>query len=102
MELELEEMVRESHGALSEDVWWNLFQLLIPGKQHADLSVLKREYYPCRLFVRFPSHPCFNSLLLPPNPEETESQVCLFRCSNSCRSLHKHRLILDDPSPDVL
>lgn len=52
MDLELEAEVRASHGALdddaSEELWWDLFRLLIPGMRQIDVAQLKQEYYPCQ------------------------------------------------------
>lgn len=30
-----------------EDIWWNLFRLLIPGMGSRDFDSLKSQYYPC-------------------------------------------------------
>jgi len=40
--------VEKPCGGMSDDTWWKLFQLLIPGMEVWDLPSLKKQYYPCK------------------------------------------------------
>ena len=41
---------RMSGSSNDESAWWRFFQLLISGMQDRPLSLLKLEYYPCRVY----------------------------------------------------
>lgn len=34
-------------SASEEDIWWKLFQLLIPGMDNHEAASLKERYWPC-------------------------------------------------------
>lgn len=48
MDLDMEAQVERLCGSPPEDIWWTIFQLLIPATKEVDLAHLKTQYYPCQ------------------------------------------------------
>ncbi|KAK0639852.1 hypothetical protein B0T16DRAFT_248864 [Cercophora newfieldiana] len=46
MDAEHESQVEQLSGPMSQETWWKLFRLLIPGMQSQELAWLKARYYP--------------------------------------------------------
>lgn len=53
MTIEQENIIGNFDGRMKseEDIWWWMFQQLIPGMNDCTLNLLKQQYWPCK-FIR--------------------------------------------------